>query len=346
MKRSARIAGLGALAALVALPAGNGPASAAGQHVLKLTTLAPKGSSYHRALQRMGEGWRDASGGSVELVIYAGGIQGGEAAMVERMRINQAQAAMLTAIGLNEIETAVSGLQNMPMMFRSLEEVDHVGEKLHPLLEQRLRDKGFVVLFWADAGWVFFFSDVPVLRFQDLQKLKLFAWAGDMQGTEIMNDAGLNPVLLETADILTGLKTGLIDAAPLPPFYALATQVYGPAPHMLDLEWGPLVGALVVTRGAWEKIPPDLRGKLAAIATETGKGVQSTGRRESVESVRTMQEKWGLEVHTPTPEMVAGWRKASEAAYPEIRGKVVPEEVFDEVSRLLRAYREARGDPP
>ena len=40
----------------------------------------------------------------------------------------------------------------------------------------------------------------------------------------------------------------------------------------------------------------------------------SAGDRESVESVRTMQEKWGLEVHTVTPELEQEWRRAAEAA--------------------------------
>ena len=67
--------------------------------------------------------------------------------MVRRMRVGQLQAGTLTTVGLAEIEPAVTGLQNMPMMFRSLEEVDYIGEKLQPMLEKRLLEKGFVVLF-------------------------------------------------------------------------------------------------------------------------------------------------------------------------------------------------------
>ena len=36
---------------------------AARKNVIKLTTLVPKGSSYHRSLQRMGQAWRESSGG-------------------------------------------------------------------------------------------------------------------------------------------------------------------------------------------------------------------------------------------------------------------------------------------
>jgi len=315
-------------------------AHAARKNVIKLTTLAPKGSSYHRSLQRMGQSWRETSGGSVDLIIYAGGIQGGEAAMVERMWINQAHAGLLTAVGLQEIESSVAGLQNMPMVFHDLAEVDYIGEKLHPKLEQRMLEKGFVVLAWVDTGWVRFFSRSPVVHVDELKKLKLFTWAGDTKTMDVMTRAGLHPIPLETADILTGLQTGLIDAVPLPPFYALASQVYRPAPHMLRLNWAPLVGALVVTKRAWERIPVSMRGELLEAATRAGAEIKEAGRREGAESVRTMQEKWGLTVHEITPEIEAEWRVAAEAAYPTIRGGVVPAEIFDEIRRLLADYRE------
>lgn len=313
----------------------------AARHVIKLTTLAPKGSSYHRSLQRMGEAWRKTSGGEVELIVYAGGIQGGEAAMVERMWINQAQAGLLTAVGLEEIEPDVAGLQSMPMMFRTLDEVDYIGEQLRPRLEKRMLAKGFVVLGWVDAGWVRFFSRSPVVHVDDLKKMKLFTWAGDTRTIDVMTSAGLNPVPLETADILTGLQTGLIDAVPVPPFFALASQIYRPAPHMLDLNWAPLVGALVITKRAWEGIPAGLRPALLEAAGRAAAEIKDAGRREGAEAVTTMKEKWGLTVHEVTPEIEAEWRKTAEGAYPSIRGKIVPAEIFDEVRRLLEAYRAA-----
>jgi TRAP-type C4-dicarboxylate transport system substrate-binding protein len=146
-------------------------------------------------------------------------------------------------------------------------------------------------------------------------------------------------VPLETADILTGLQTGLIDAVALPPFYSLASQVYRPAPHMLELNWAPLVGALVITSRSWDRLPEALRPELLEAAERAGAEIKATGRREAAESVVTMKEKWGLTVHEVTPEIEAEWREAAEAAYPTIRGKIVPADVFDEVRRLLAEYR-------
>ena len=305
---------------------------------LKLGTLAPVGTSYHKSLMAMAETWRKESGGAVDLNLFAGGKLGGEAEMVGLMQVNSLQAAMLTAVGLSEIESGVTGLQNIPMGFHTLGEVDYVGERLQPLLEERLARKGFVVIFWVDSGWVRFFAKQPILHPDDLRKLKLFSWSGNPAQVELYQSAGFDAKALETADIVPGLQTGLIDAVPLPPFFAMAAQVDTRAPHMLDLNWAPLVGALVVRKETWEKIPAATREKLRAAAVRAGEEIKATGRREMEESVAAM-EKRGLKVERPSPDVEAEWRAISESVYPKIRGKLVPADVFDETMRLLAECR-------
>ena len=315
----------------------------AGSPVVRLGTLAPRGSSYTRHLLTMGERWRQAPGGGALLTVYPDGVMGSEADMVRRMRLGQLQAGMLTAAGLAEIEPAVSGLQYMPMIFRSLEEVDYIGAKLQPMLEKRLEEKGFVVLFWGDTGWVRFFSKQPVIRPDDLRKTKLFVSAGNAAEIDTYRSIGFNPVPLETVDILPNLQTGLINAVPLPPSIALAGQVDGVAPHMLDLAWVPLVGAAVMVKKTWDTIPLEARDALRKAAAETGALLKADGRRESTESVEAMRKR-GLQVHEVTPEVEAEWRREAEAAYPKIRGVVVPAEIFDRVVTELKAFRAARGE--
>jgi TRAP-type C4-dicarboxylate transport system substrate-binding protein len=81
---------------------------------------------------------------------------------------------------------------------------------------------------------------------------------------------------------------------------------------------------------------------LLAAAEEAGKTNTTQGRSESDKAVAVMQEK-GLTVHKVTPEMEKEWRKASEEFYPKIRGKLVPEDVFAAVERLLSEYRAGKS---
>lgn len=304
----------------------------------KLGTLVPVGTSYHKSLMALGEAWKKESGGAVDLRIYAGGKAGGEAEMVGLMVENNLQAALLTAVGLGEIDRNVVGLQLIPMGFRTLDELDYVSERVHPMLEERLEKKGFIVLFWTDAGWIRFFAKKPINHPIDLQKQKVFSWAGDGAQLELAKVAGFRPVPIETADIVPSLQSGLIEAVPLPPFFALASQVDVRAPHMLDLNWAPIVGACVVRKTAWERVPAEVRERLLAAARKTGGDIKAAGRRESAEAVAAMQKR-GLKVTVPTPEVEAEWVAIAEKMYPQIRGRMVPAEIYDQITALLKEFR-------
>ena len=306
--------------------------------IVKLATIAPKGTSPHQSLLRMAEQWRKASGGQVQVIIYTDGTQGGEAEAVRRMRVRQLQATLLTVTGLAEIEPSTSALQNLPMMFHSLSEVDYVQQKLTPEMERRFLDKGFVVLTWGDLGWVRFFSRDPLAYPSDLKKMKIFTWAGDRYQADIMKAAGYNPVPLETNDILTGLQTGLINAVPAPPMVALAGQFDTRAKWMLEINWAPLVGGIVIDKKTWDGFSKDWQEAFRKAAKEAGEEIRQKGRFESEESVVTMQKR-GLRVEHSTPEIESAWRKLAEEIYPKIRGTIVPAEMFDRVQALLREYR-------
>lgn len=309
---------------------------------LKLGTLVPTGTSYYKYLQGMGEKWRKSSNGSVQLTIFGGGVQGSEADMVQLMQTGSLDLGLLSAVGLSEIERTVTALQIIPMAFRSLDEVDYVGEKLRPQLEQRLRAKGYLVLFWTDSGWVRFFSKSPILHPDDLRKLKVFSWAGDTHEYDLWKSSGFNPVALETGGIPQGLLSGTISAVPMPPFFALAGQLDGQAKYMLELNWGPLVGAAVVREKSWNRIPADQREEFLKIAAETGKLIKSAARAESDTSVAAMQKR-GLVVQKVSPEVETEWREVVDKVKDQTRGKLVPADMFDEVQRILQDYRASGG---
>jgi TRAP-type C4-dicarboxylate transport system substrate-binding protein len=245
-------------------------------------------------------------------------------------------------VGLSAIDESVTALQYMPMMFRSLDELEYVSDKLRPALEKRLNEKGFAVLFWADAGWIRFFSKKPAIHPADFKPMRMFVWAGDSRQSDIMKTMGYQPRSLETSDILPNLQTGMIDAVAQPPFFALAGQLYSFAPHMLDINWAPAVGATVVKKEIWEQLPPETRTSLLKSAKEAGDQIKTKSRLEAEQSVETMKKR-GLIVHAANAELEKEWRNFAEDLYSKIRGTIVPAERFDEVTRLLKAYRAPGG---
>ena len=305
---------------------------------LRIGTLAPKNSLYHRQLMALGEAWRTAQGGHGKYLVYPDGSQGGETDMVRRMRIGQLQGGLLSVVGLREIEPSIAALQNMPMMFKSWDEVDYVREKMRPAMEKKFLEKGFVVLAWGDAGWVRFFSKEPAFAPNDFKKMKFFAWGAEADQQEIMKSLGYTPVPLETADILPAIQTGMINAVPSTPYFALATQIYTTANNMLDMNWAPVVGALIITKKAWDELSPDGQAAVREAGAKVGVQLRAKARQEVDEAVDAMKKR-GLTVNKPNAEQMKAWDVLAEGLYPRIRGKLVPAEQFDEVVRHLKDFR-------
>ena len=328
----------GLSAALVVLGMSLVPTTQAYAQQLRIGSLVPKNSLYHRQLLDVAESWRAAQGAGAKFLVYPDGSQGGEAEMARRMRIGQLQGALLSVVGLREIEPSIAALQSMPLLFRSWEELDYVREKMSPAMEKKFLDKGFVVLAWGDAGWVRFFSKEAALRPDDYKRMKFFAWGSEPDQQNIMKSLGYTPVPLETTDILPAIQTGMINVVPSTPYFALATQVYNTAPHMLDINWAPIVGALVVTRKAWDGMSPEVQTAVRAASDKAGAQIRIKARQEVDEAVDAMKKR-GLTVNKPNAAQMKEWNDLAEKLYPRIRGTMVPTETFDEVMAHLKTYR-------
>jgi TRAP-type C4-dicarboxylate transport system substrate-binding protein len=313
------------------------PAPACGATVIKMATLAPEGSSWYKVLQKMGDSWKKATNGAVTLRIYPGGVAGDEDAVIRKMRVGQLQAAAVTGIGLSYLDRSFYAL-HVPMMYASDEEFDYVRDRLAPVLEKRLEDKGMMLLNWGDAGWVHFFAQKPFTRPAEVKAMKLFAWAGDTNLIQLYKETGFNPVPLSAIDILPGLQTGLINAFDTTPLAALAFQWLGLAPHMADLRWVPLTGATIIDKKAWLTIPENLRPKILEASKEAGKSLRGEIRRLNDEAIKVMVKN-GLKVSHVPPATQEEWRKVVEDVYPRIRGKIIPADMFDAARKYRDEYR-------
>lgn len=328
-----------AIAAL-ALCIGTAVAAERGR-TLKTATVAPKGSIYHRVLQDVGEAYQKAMDGRARMIIYTDSTQGTESDSVRRMRVGQLDASMLTVVGLTDIDPAVTALQYMPMMFRSWDEVDAVREKLRPTLEKKLADKGFVVLFWGEAGWVQLFAKDPITMPEDFKRTRVFAWAGDPKQVDIMKSLGYNPVTLQITDLLPGLESGMVDAAPVAPLWALYAQVDRVTRYMLPVNWAPITGATVMRRQTFERLPAAAQEAIRAASVKAGERLRAHRAVVDDQCINAMKER-GLTVMPLTPETEEAWRKVAAQAWPLVRGSMVPADIFDRVQTILAEYRASK----
>lgn len=332
-----------ALAMACSLAFGPGVAPAQSARV-KLATLAPDGSPWHRILEDMGHEWQQATDGRVRLVIYPGGVAGDDRATLRKIRHGQLQGATLTVKGLTELDDAFNVFQ-IPLFFDSVEEFFYVLERLSPLLSRRLEEQGLVALHWGYGGWLHFFSKTPTRTVSDLKRLKMYTGVGDDRMARLWRQNGYNPVVLSTTDIMVGLQSGMIDGLPAPPLGALAFQWYRHTPYMLAPGFAPLIGATVIDGRTWEKLSEDDRAALLESARRAGERLAAEIPEKDEESLSEMMMR-GLEVIRVDVEGEADpWRAAAESFAQSFRTTMVPPDVLDLALQYRAEYRRTTPAP-
>ena len=235
---------------------------------VRLGTVIPAGTIWNSILKEQASEWGRLTAGRVRLTVMAG-TQGDEDAIIRKMRTSgQLQAASLSAVGLAISIDPSFNVFFIPMFFQDYAELDHVMAKLEPVITQRLADKGFVFINWGSGGWVQVFSKKPAKTLRDLKGMKLFTSAGDDVTVQWYKDNGFQPVPLSSADMLSSLTTGMIEAVPVTPLSALSFHGTSNA-VMLDVGISPLVGATIVNKKTWEAISEADRAQLIAAARKT-----------------------------------------------------------------------------
>lgn len=311
---------------------------------IRVGTVVPKGSLWHETLQRLSQDWRQIVGPGLEMTIYPSGQLGDEVEMVRQARQGRIQAVGLSSVGLSRIDSSVSCLQ-IPMLLDSYEALDYVRDRIAPELEKRIEAQGFKVLHWADGGWVYAFTKQPVKTPADLRRMKLFTAAGDPDTEALYKDFGFNVVPLSLTDMITSLQTGMIDAFATVPLFAQLQESFKLAPNMTNIRWTPLVGGTVISRTAWDSLPAEHRAALLEAARKQGGLLRSEIRRMDQVAIQEMQKR-GLKVVDLDEATRKAWQTESERAYPQLRGRYCPGDVFDTVLRLRDEYRKSAASAP
>jgi TRAP-type C4-dicarboxylate transport system substrate-binding protein len=316
-----------------------GPAQA--QSVaIKLATVVPDQSIWDTQLKRMAGEWSQVTGGRVTVSVFSGGAQGDEASVLRKLRLDALQAAALTGVGLAAIDPAFN-VFSIPFFLGSYDELNAVATALTPTLRQRLEAKGFVLLNWGHGGWLQVFSTRPVKSVADLKGLKLYTAAGDDRMTQLYKANGYTPRPMAMTDVLTGLTTGMIEGLPTPPGAALAFQWNRQTRYMLDIGLAPVVGATVVTRKTWQRIPDADRAALTASAMSVEARLQTDVPKQDALAVILMQQQGLTVTKASGPE----WRTEADKLGAVMRGEMVPAEVFDLAVKARDAYRQRPPQP-
>lgn len=315
--------------------------SAAQQYTLKFATLATEGSTWINLLREYDAAVRKESGGRLGFKIYPGGVQGEDKDVMRKIRLGQLHSAGITGVGVGEISTNLRIL-DAPFLFRSPEEVDYLHQVMDPEFEQAFRDNDFVLLGWAEVGFVYVYTNTPVKTTADMKGVKMWMWEGDPIAEAAFKALGIKPVPMSVVDVLTSLQTGLINAAYTSPLAALALQWNTRVKYMLSVPLADASGAVVLSKKKFDTLPADLQEILLRNGRKYMAELTKKSREENTASIQTMRKNGIQIVEVSDPKTLQDYQATGRAARQSLVGKLYDQSFLDRVEKTLEDFRAGR----
>jgi TRAP-type C4-dicarboxylate transport system substrate-binding protein len=322
---------LAALVAATAAPQTPGQAV----EVVKLATLAPEGSTWMLVLNEYDAAVRRESGGRLELLAFAGGVAGAEPDVLRKIRFGQLDGAGLTGLGLGLIATEERALEG-PFVFDDYAQVDAVHAAATPEIERELQRAGFLVLGWAEVGFVYLFTKTPVTSVADLQRLRLWAWEGDPVADATFDAWGVSPVRLPIADVFTALQTGGIDGVYAAPLGLIALQWHSHVRYMLEMPLGSASGALVIAERRYGRLAPQLQDTLLRNGRIYMAELRQRSRADNAAAIATLAERGITRIQVAAAER-ADFVAAAAVARQSLVPRIYSQQLLDTVEAAVQA---------
>jgi TRAP-type transport system periplasmic protein len=99
---------------------------------------------------------------------------------------------------------------DLPFLFKSDQEVDHIYKAMNDYFVERFDKKGYVLLGWVPVGRIHFLSQKPIKTVADLRASKPWLWRRDSLVEKAYGGTNLQPMPVRI-DVLLSLQTGIVD---------------------------------------------------------------------------------------------------------------------------------------
>ena len=306
--------------------------------VIKFATLAPEGTPWMNIMEEMNRELQEKSAGQVSFRFYAGGVAGDERDVLRKIRINQLHGGAFSGFGLGEVLPEVRVLE-LPLLFRTSEEADHVATALFEHFAAGFAQKGFILLGLNEAGAVYIFSKDPIRTRADMARSKIWIWQGDPLPQAIFKAYGIVPVPLSLPNVLPSLQSGLIDACYGTPLTVLALQWFTKVKYRTSLSLTHVMGALLLSESLWRQLPAEQQTLVRETVRKFNAKAVTNMRQYENKALALLQTTANIATATVTEEEVTRLQQVSEQVRQELIGKLYPKELLERALALRDAYR-------
>jgi len=222
----------------------------------------------NQAVMHMSEDLSKATGGKDSIKIFGDSALGSEKDTVEQVKIGALDMVRVNTAAFNGI-VPESMVPALPFLFRDIEHFRKTmygpqGDKILAAFEKA----GFVGLALYESGARSIYAKKPIKSLADTKGLKLRVQPSDLW-VSLVGAMGASATPMPFAEVYTGLKTGLLDAAENNyPSYDEAKHfesapIYSETMHSMAPE------VLVFSKKIWDTLSPDQQAAIRKAAKDS-----------------------------------------------------------------------------
>jgi len=254
---------------------------------VKIATLAPNQSAWMQDMRAAGKEIEQRTDGRVKLRFYGGGTQGTEDKVLQKIKIGQLHGGTFSATDFMQDYGAIN-IYGLPFVFASWDEVRYVRERMDAQLQAGFADLNFVT-FGIAGSFSMVLSNDPIRNYDDMKGKKVWLPQGDFVSYEAMRRLQLSPVALPITDVLTGLQTGLLDIAAIPPEVAVALQWHTRVKYVTNMPVVFGISFLAISKRTFDRLAADDQMVVSEVLNGVYADIDQKAPAESENAMQALQ---------------------------------------------------------
>lgn len=314
-----------------------------GQTKIRFATVAPEGSTWMKVMKEYAKAVEDATNNEIEFKIYPGQVAGDEKDVLRKIRIGQLDSGGFTGVGLGEILPEVR-IMDAPFLFKSYEEVDYVADQFFDYFSKKFEEKGFILLGWAEVGFVYVFTNKPINVIEDMNGVKMWMWEGDPIAEATFKAFNISAIPLSITDVLTSLQTNLINGVYISPYACTVVQWHTRVKYMLDLPLADSNGAVLISKKKFNKLSDSQKEALRRLSKEYFGQLTQLSRKDNAESLELLKETGISFTSIDDKNKIDSFFESGKKARRDLIGKLYDEDFLFKVEGLLDKYRASQAN--
>lgn len=314
-----------------------------GQIRINFATVAPEGSTWMKVMRDYAKAVEDGTENRIKFRIYSGQVAGDEDDVIRKIRIGQLDSGGFTGVGMGIIVPEIRILDS-PFLFNNYDEVDYVIGELEDYFKEKFEKKGYLLLGWAEVGFVYIFTNTPLTNLDDMRGVKMWMWENDPIAEATFKSFGINPIPLSIADVMTSLQTKMINGIYGSPYACVALQWNTKVKYMFDLSLALSSGAVLISKRKFNKLSEADQAVVIDLSEKYFRELTLRSRKDNQSSLQLMKESGITVTSLDDPDKLQGFYKSGNIARRSLVGKLYEEDLLKQVDQLLEDFRKEKAD--